>query len=36
MELNAILSSTDEFYSTYLIKENDGMYVSVKDRVKVW
>ena len=34
--VNAILSSTDEFYSTYLIKENDGMYVSVKDRVRVW
>lgn len=34
--VNAVLSSTEEFYSVYEIKEKDGMYVSEKDRVAVW
>ena len=33
---NAVLSSTEEFYSVYDIKENDGMYVPKKNRVAVW
>ena len=34
--VNAVLSSTEEFYSVYEIKEKDGMFVSLKDRVTVW
>ena len=33
---NAVLSSTEEFYSVYDIKESDGMYVPKKNRVAVW
>lgn len=34
--VNAVLSSTEEFYSVYDIKESDGMYVPKKNRVAVW
>ena len=34
--VNAVLSSTEEFYTVYNIKENDGMYVPKKNRVAVW
>ena len=33
---NAILSSTDEFYDVYDIRETDKMYVKKADRVVVW
>ena len=33
---NAVLSSTEKFYSVYDIKESDGMYVPKKNRVAVW
>jgi putative endopeptidase len=36
VRVNAILSSTNEFYETYNIKENDKMFVSEQNRVKVW
>ena len=36
VRVNATLSSTDEFYDTYKINKNDGMYINKKDRVKVW
>jgi hypothetical protein len=34
--VNRILSSLDEFYTTYGIKEGDGMYVAPSDRPEVW
>ena len=34
--VNAILSSVDEFYSVYFIKESDDMFIPEKDRVSVW
>ena len=34
--VNAVLSSTEEFYSVYDIKESDGMYIPKKNRVAVW
>ena len=34
--VNAVLSSTEEFYSVYGITESDDMYVSNKNRVSVW
>lgn len=33
---NAVLSSTEEFYDVYDIKEKDGMFVPKKNRVAVW
>ena len=36
VRVNATLSSTDEFYDVYKINKNDGMYISKKERVKVW
>ena len=33
---NAVLSSTDEFYKVYDIKETDDMFIAKKDRVFVW
>lgn len=34
--VNAILSSVEEFYSVYFIKESDDMFIPEKDRVSVW
>ena len=34
--VNAVVSSMDAFYEVYDIKENDKMYVSPENRVKVW
>ena len=34
--VNAILKNIDEFYETYNIKKSDGMYLSPKERVKIW
>lgn len=34
--VNAVLSSTEEFYSVYDINEKDEMYVPKKNRVAVW
>ena len=34
--VNATLASTDLFYEVYNISENNPMYVSKEDRVKIW
>ena len=34
VRVNAVLSSIDEFYDTFDIKENDGMFK--EKRLKVW
>ena len=34
--VNAVLSSSDQFYKAYDIKETDKMYVSPENRIKVW
>ena len=34
--VNAVVSSMDQFYEVYDIKETDKMYVAPEDRVKVW
>ena len=34
--VNAVLSSTDAFYSAYGVEEGDGMYVAPEDRVGIW
>lgn len=36
VRVNAVLSSMDEFYETYHVKEGDGMYVTPEGRVKRW
>jgi len=36
IRVNAVLSSTDEFYDIYGIKEGDEMYKPADERVKVW
>ena len=34
--VNAVLSSTDAFYTAYDIEEGDGMYVAPEGRVGIW
>ncbi len=34
--VNAVLSTTNEFYKVYDIKKDDGMYIAPSSRVKVW
>ncbi len=36
IRVNAVLSSTDKFYETYNIKENDKMYKAKDERVGIW
>ncbi len=36
VRVNAVLSSCDEFYEVYHVKEKDGMYVAPEDRVGIW
>ena len=36
IRVNAILSSIDEFYETYDVKEGDGMYIAPEERVSRW
>lgn len=36
IRVNAVLSSTDEFYELYDVKPGDGMYVDPEDRVSRW
>ena len=36
VRVNAVLSSCDEFYEVYKVKEKDGMYVAPEDRVGIW
>lgn len=36
IRVNAVLSSTPEFYKVYNIKENDKMFVKEEDRVGLW
>lgn len=36
IRVNAVLSSTPEFYQVYNIKETDKMFVKEKDRVGLW
>lgn len=34
--VNAVVSSTDQFYEVYDIKQTDKMYVAPENRIKVW
>ena len=36
VRVNAVLSSIDEFYEVYGIKEGDGMYVPKEERLNIW
>lgn len=36
IRVNAVLSSTDEFYKTYDVNDGDDMYVNSSERVKIW
>lgn len=36
VRVNAVLSSIDEFYRVYDIKEDDEMYKSEEERIRVW
>lgn len=36
IRVNAVLSSCDEFYEVYHVKEKDGMYIAPEDRVGIW
>lgn len=36
LRVNRVLSNFEEFYKTYNITKNDGMYVAPEDRVNLW
>ena len=36
LRVNAILSSLNEFYEAYDVKEGDGMYIAPSDRISRW
>ena len=36
LRVNSILSTTNEFYETYGVKEGDGMYVAPEKRISRW
>ncbi len=36
LRLNRVVVNCDEFYKTFGITENDGMWVAPEDRVKIW
>ena len=36
LRVNRTLSNIEEFYKTFGITEEDGMYVAPEDRVKIW
>ncbi|WP_081707734.1 M13-type metalloendopeptidase [Bacillus massiliigorillae] len=36
VRVNHVLVHFDEFYQTYKIKKDDGMYVAPKDRISIW
>ena len=36
VRVNRMCSAMDEFYETYGVDENDGMYVAPEDRVGIW
>lgn len=36
LRVNKVLQNFEEFYRTYKINENDGMYVAPKNRIKIW
>ena len=36
LRVNSILSTTNEFYETYGVKEGDGMYVAPDKRISRW
>ena len=36
LRVNSILSTIDEFYETYDIKEGDGMYIAPEERISRW
>ncbi|MCQ2483041.1 MAG: M13 family metallopeptidase [Clostridia bacterium] len=36
LRVNAILSSTDDFYRIYDVKEGDGMYIAPENRISRW
>ena len=36
IRVNAILSTIDEFYTTYHVSQSDGMYIAPEDRISRW
>ena len=36
LRINRVLMNLNEFYETFDIKENDGMYIPPEDRILVW
>lgn len=36
LRVNVVLAQFDEFYKTYEIEADDGMYIALEDRVKIW
>ena len=36
IRVNAVLSSIDEFYETYDVREGDGMYIAPEKRISRW
>ena len=36
LRVNRVVVNCDEFYETFDIDEDDGMYVAPEDRVKIW
>ena len=36
VRVNAVLSSIDEFYETYDVREGDGMYIAPENRISRW
>ncbi|MEK4500033.1 M13-type metalloendopeptidase [Bacillus sp. FSL R12-0069] len=36
VRVNKVVANTDDFYSTFNIKEGDAMYMAPKDRITIW
>ncbi|MEK4504257.1 M13 family metallopeptidase [Bacillus sp. FSL R12-0069] len=36
VRVNKVVANTDDFYSTFDIKEGDAMYMAPKDRITIW
>ncbi|UKS24533.1 M13 family metallopeptidase [Paenibacillus sp. HWE-109] len=36
VRVNEVVANTDDFYSTFHVKEGDAMYIAPKDRITLW
>jgi putative endopeptidase len=36
VRVNTVIANTDDFYSTFDVREGDAMYIAPKDRISIW